>query len=369
MLTPSRYPGSLRATPENGCEFSNVRHSAGIKALTARTGYRQGDDQQETSQREHDIATTPAAPGHAPTIGVVRRFDLQRRVVAHMVTESWTSIPHVSYLYEPDVTDFAREFDALAASQAATGTKLSFNTIVIRAIVEGLMAAPELNAHVDYNHAKGEGTLRTCDDVNVSVPWIVGDGRMITPVIPNVQSMTLAELSEAVRELGQKISHTDIDELLYRAVVADTAGRLRRLRLGVLRRIIAATITRHPVRGLPRRTKAEYYSTPEADRLTPENLVSGTVTISNIGSLYKEQRGQFGILEIIPPQVFAVGVGAMQERPGIRVTADGSKEIAIRTVLPMCLVFDHRAVDFGALIPFLKRLDAIFQAPEVVHGW
>ena len=35
-----------------------------------------------------------------------KEFDLQRKVVSHMTATSWKSIPHVSYLYEPDITDF-----------------------------------------------------------------------------------------------------------------------------------------------------------------------------------------------------------------------------------------------------------------------
>ena len=35
-------------------------------------------------------------------------FGIQRKIVANMTTESWETIPHVSYLYEPDVTAFFR---------------------------------------------------------------------------------------------------------------------------------------------------------------------------------------------------------------------------------------------------------------------
>ena len=31
-------------------------------------------------------------------------FDIQRKIVANMTTESWEQIPHVAYVYEADVT-------------------------------------------------------------------------------------------------------------------------------------------------------------------------------------------------------------------------------------------------------------------------
>lgn len=47
----------------------------------------------------------------------------------------------------------------------------------------------------------------------------------------------------------------------------------------------------------------------------------------------------------------------------------GNKSIEARKVLPICIAFDHRALDFGDIVPFLKRLDDIFENPKVIHTW
>lgn len=298
-----------------------------------------------------------------------KRFDLQRKVVSHMTSESWKNIPHVSYLYEPDITGFYEKFTALASEKRASGQSLSFNTILLRVIAEGLKAAPELNAILEYCHRKGEGTVHVCDAINIAVPWLLPDGRIITPVLADVQAMTLAELSVAVSALGKKISNTNIDEMLYQAVVSDTVAELKKFHLNIFQRILAAKVSFHPLRGLRGKAKKDYYRMPEEHRLSARNLISATVTVSNIGSLYKEQKGCFGILEIIPPQIFAVGLGAVQEKLGVYVNENGEKEIGIRKVLPMCLAFDHRAVDFNTLVPFLKKLDEIFANPQIIRMW
>ncbi len=296
-------------------------------------------------------------------------FDLQRRVVSHMTSKAWMTVPHVSYLYEPDITDFYREYQALSNEKAHAGQKLSFNTVMMRVIVEGLKSAPELNAIISYHHKKGEGSLKICKDINICVPWLLSDGRMITPVIPHAESKTLNVLSESVSELDEKIRNTNIDELLYQAVFSDTIKELRKFHLGIFKRILASQISFHRVKGLTGKAKKAYYKLPEASRLSEQNLISGTVTVSNIGSLYKEQKGYFGLLEIIPPQVFAIGLGAVQKKPGVYVEINGNETIGIRKVLSMCLVFDHRAVDFSSLVPFLKTLDQIFLKPEIIRGW
>ncbi|SHH92230.1 pyruvate dehydrogenase E2 component (dihydrolipoamide acetyltransferase) [Sporobacter termitidis DSM 10068] len=297
------------------------------------------------------------------------RFDLQRRVVSHMTSASWQAIPHVSYIYEPDITDFYREYLKLAENRSAEGHKITFNTVMLKVITEGLRTAPELNAHIEYNHKKSEGTTHILDEMNVSVPWLLPDGKMITPAIPNAAAMSLNDISAYMHDLSERIGKTNIDEMLYRAVFADTVSELKKFNLSIFRRIIASQITRYRVKGLQGAEKEAYYKIPEKDRLTEKDIMLGTVTVSNIGSLYRAQRGFFALLEIIPPQVFAIGLGSVQEKPGVFVQEDGSKDIGIRKILPMCLAFDHRAADFSAVIPFIKKLDEIFAAPEVVHAW
>lgn len=83
------------------------------------------------------------------------KFDLQRRVVSHMTTTSWHHVPHVSYIYEPDITDFYNEFRVLSQRRHNFGHKITFNTIMIKTIAEGLLSLPVLNSYIEYNHITG----------------------------------------------------------------------------------------------------------------------------------------------------------------------------------------------------------------------
>lgn len=298
-----------------------------------------------------------------------KKFDLQRKVVSHMTTASWQHIPHVSYAYEPDITDFCNEYKQLAEKKSKFGNKISFNTIMIKAIIEGLLAAPELNSYIEYNDKKGEGQTYILDEINISLPWLLTDGKMITPIISKAEKMSLIEISNYISNLSKRIENTNIDEMLYRAVLIDTVNELKKFNLGIIRRIIASKLGRDRVKGLEGKEKEAYYKIPENQRLTEKDIMCGTVTVSNIGSLYKEQKGFFSLLEIIPPQVFAIGIGSVQEKPGVYIGRNGNKEIGVRKFLPMCLAFDHRAVDFSSMVPFLKSLDEIFANPKVIHKW
>jgi len=301
-----------------------------------------------------------------------RRFTLQRKVVAHKTASSWMSVPHVSYIYEPDISDFYEEFQNIyAQNEHMSGAKsnVSFNTLLLKVIAEGLLSAPDLNAHIDYDFKKGIGSLHICEEINISIPWILADRTMITPVVPGVDKLSLKQITDYIDHIAIRLSQTNIDEMLYQAVRTDTIGEIRKLNLSVLKRIMSASIGQHRLSRLKGKQKLSYYSIPESERLTEKDLLNGTITVSNVGSLYKEQRGHFGLLEIIPPQVCAIGIASIQEKAGFYIDDKGNQQLGLRKVLPMCIAFDHRAADFDALIPFLASLDDIFANPQVIHEW
>jgi pyruvate dehydrogenase E2 component (dihydrolipoamide acetyltransferase) len=80
-----------------------------------------------------------------------------------------------------------------------------------------------------------------------------------------------------------------------------------------------------------------------------EELQGGTFTISNQGSI----GGSHFTPIIYAPQVAILGVGQGQAKP---VVVDG--KIAVRTILPLCLAYDHRVLDGADAVRFLKDITA-----------
>jgi pyruvate dehydrogenase E2 component (dihydrolipoamide acetyltransferase) len=84
-------------------------------------------------------------------------------------------------------------------------------------------------------------------------------------------------------------------------------------------------------------------------KVSLEELQGGTFTISNQGSI---GGGHFTPI-IYAPQVAILGVGQGQPKP---VVVEGS--IVIRTLLPVCLAYDHRVLDGADAVRFLKEIIA-----------
>ena len=43
--------------------------------------------------------------------------------------------------------------------------------------------------------------------------------------------------------------------------------------------------------------------------------------------------------------------------------------LGTKKLLPIMLVFDHKIGGAADLMPFIKKLDEIFAAPEILHNW
>ena len=173
-----------------------------------------------------------------------------------------------------------------------------------------------------------------------------------------------------IADVNRRVANTNLDEVMFDVSLDNTLTALKQGKIKqTLYRLIGSKTGKHKVKTLSGKEKSNYYKIPEKDRLTKHDIEQGTITVSNIGSVYRAQRGETCLLEIVPPQVCAIAVGAVQDKPVVVVNEAGEKEIAIRQVMPLCIAFDHRALDFGEIVPFIKRLDEIFAAPEIIHTW
>ncbi len=93
-------------------------------------------------------------------------------------------------------------------------------------------------------------------------------------------------------------------------------------------------------------------------QIGPDELSGGTFTITNIGSV----GALFDTPIINQPQVGILGTGAIVKRPIVVTDADGGDTIAIRSMMYLCLTYDHRIVDGADAGRFLQTLKSRLEA-------
>ncbi len=89
-------------------------------------------------------------------------------------------------------------------------------------------------------------------------------------------------------------------------------------------------------------------------KLTKHDIEQGTVTTSNLDSIYREQKGECFLLEIIPPETFAFAINAIQKRPVVITNETGKDKIEVRHILPITIAIDHRVLDYSDVVPLMR---------------
>ena len=292
-------------------------------------------------------------------------FGIARKIVSNMTSESWETIPHACVTYEADVTKL---FDVLKKinTRRDNAQKITVNTAMLRILVEGIKACPKMNGHIEFNRKRVTGTVTTLENIDISMPVILDSGKMMTINMHDMDSKSMTEMGNAIADSMRRAGNSNMDEVMYEVSMDNTVQGLKKGRVGqAINRLIGSKTGKHKVKTLSGKAKKEYYAIPQEERLTKHDIEQGTITISNLGSIYRGWKGECTILEIIPPQLVAIGVGAAQRKPVC--SAEG--EIVSALIMPLTVAFDHRALDMGDMIPFFEKLDEIFKNTAVIESW
>ncbi|MBQ3905064.1 MAG: 2-oxo acid dehydrogenase subunit E2 [Eubacterium sp.] len=297
-------------------------------------------------------------------------FGIARKIKANMTGESWEHITHSVVSYEADVTELMPLIKKMNEG-ATKENKITVNSVMLKIITEGIKVMPLINSHLEFNRKLVRGTLKVFDTINISIPMVLPTGEMMTVNLRDMEQKSISEMDEAVKETVKKAQNSDINEALYGVSFNDTITGLKKGKvLQAARRLYGSKMPgKHKVKTLSGDEKKKYYSIPEDERLSQKDLEQGTITVSNLGSVYREGSQRCYMLQIVPPQTCVIALLSIRKEPVVVTDENGEDKIAIRQILPMTLAFDHRAYDYPDIIPFFRRLDEIFANPEVVKNW
>jgi len=305
--------------------------------------------------------------GKKLTVHKTHLFDINRRVTAFATQDSWKNAPHATYLYEPDITDFHNHYLKIRY-KIEEDSSMTFTVVMLKAIAEALKQSPKLNSLINYNYRTAVGKSHHLKEISIAMPWLLPDLRLISPVIHDVGNKTLKNIADEIKDIRRKIDNTSIEVMQYFVAKEQLLHNLKHLRLGVIRQFLSSFFGKNKIR-ISKEQKKKYLETPDEDKITTRDIFDASVLVSNLGSVFKQQKGGITLLDLISPQVFAIAINALQERPGVFKNERGEKKIGIRKILPLTLTIDHRALDGADFVPFQESLDKIFNNPKILDSW
>ena len=166
-------PGDISGTGRNGRVTAQdvARHVSQAAADVPRAAY--------------------AAEGAANTL--IPHTAIRRRVAEHMV-RSIAAAPHVTTLFEADLTRVLQHRALHAKSYESRGARLTLTVYFIGACVRAMRAHPEVNATF-----RPDG-MELHADVNIGVGTALGDKGLIVPVIHRAQDLSLFDIAQRLQQ-------------------------------------------------------------------------------------------------------------------------------------------------------------------------
>jgi pyruvate dehydrogenase E2 component (dihydrolipoamide acetyltransferase) len=237
-------------------------------------------------------AAKPAAapaPVAGPQPGELVPLTRMRSIIAQRMVDSKRTSAHVHTVFKVDLTRIVKIREKEKAKyEQRNGVKLTYMPFITRAVVATLRKMPIVNASLEGD------AIRYHQNVNVGIA-VALDWGLIVPVIKQAEDKSFLGIARSI---------------------ADLAERAR------------------------------------AKKLKPDEVGSGTITITNPG-IFGEQ---FGTPIINQPESAILGVGGLFKEPTVLTDKDGNDSIAIRSIIRLTLGFDHRIIDGADAGKFMAEL-------------
>ncbi len=302
---------------------------------------------------------------HGPEEGdKIEYFNLKARVAGNVLTNA-QEMPTPGYTYDADITKFWEEYKKF---KGEVDYNLTFNDLMIRAIVEGIKVAPRLNSYMEYNRLISSGRLIIKKHVDIALPVVLDNGQTFPVKLREAEEKSLKEISQRTAELVDLLKNSDnVDDVLFDMISQRTVGFLLKGKfLSTFAQSITGVVGKYKVGTI----KGVFERKPrKAGGLKPVDLNEGTICYSNLGALSDFTNLRVTNAPLLFPQVFLIATGAAQDQNYVSRNEKGEIDMGTKKILPITITFDHRIGGFNDTLPFIKKLDEIFENPEVMREW
>lgn len=122
-----------------------------------------------------------------------------RQKIAQKMSESWTTIPHVTQFEEVDITALTALRKKYAAAYEKKGAKLTLTSFIIKGVVSALAKYPEFRSSLDERAQ--EFVTKEYYHIGIAVDTEQG---LIVPVLKNADKKSLFEISKELETLAEK---------------------------------------------------------------------------------------------------------------------------------------------------------------------
>ena len=308
LSTLNRY--DVMSVIEGKTVTPNFASPANVTAPSAPPPSAPAAKEETTSAAPAQSAATPTEPAKAESIVTTKageelvKHSRMRMAVAKNTVASAFTAPHVTTMWDVEMSAVLAHRAAHKAEFAKAGVNLTVTPYFIEAILAGLKAVPAANA----TWTEEGVVIKRYYNIGMAVALPIdpyGMGGLIVPVIKNAGDLNLMGLTRAVNELSERA---------------------------------------------------------RKNQLTATDLAEGTFTLSNYGT----SGSRFQTPIIVQPQVGILGVGAIEKRPivvsvGHPLDPNTGDYLTFRPMTTLGFSYDHRVLDGATADAFCAAVKAFLE--------
>lgn len=225
-------------------------------------------------------------------------FRGMRKSIADHMMHSLACSAQLSNMGEIDMTELVRMRKSYLAKEQEIGVRVNYTDMIVLLLSKAAQYVPVVNSSIV------DDEIKIWEDINIGVAVAVETGEydsgLLVPVVKNTERKSLAEISRAVRDVTT------------------------RARNGAL---------------------------------TPDDMIDGTMTLTNVGGL--TSGWLIGTPIINQPQSVIIATGAITEKP---VGVNG--KIELRPMMTISFTYDHRVLDGAPIAKFYSKIIELANNPE-----
>jgi len=166
---------------------------------TGRGGLITHDDVMKVVASRSSGGKRAAIPSHS-----VPHSQMRRSIAQHM-SQIMSVAPHVTSIFDADLSAVIKHRDANKADFESRGSKLTYTAYFVSAAVAALQAVPEANSRWH------DDNLEIFDDINIGVATALPNGGLIVPVIKKAQDLDLFTISQRLGDLTDRARSGSLD--------------------------------------------------------------------------------------------------------------------------------------------------------------
>jgi len=151
------------------------------------------DQQQEIKKPAAAPVSTPAEKTEGSEI--IPHDKMRKRIADSMVTSLLHTAPHVTSVFEVDLSSVMQHRAANKEAFSSAGTPLTLTTYFVAASIVAIQKVPRVNSRWFDEH------LEVFHHINMGIGTALGDQGLIVPVLQHVQNMDLQAIAAGLSDL------------------------------------------------------------------------------------------------------------------------------------------------------------------------